>query len=124
MSTIEQEILDLEARRVAATNSADAEALAAILHEDYVHIGGIGNTLNRTAYIRWVGELRREHRRSNLKVVAQGDVALLVGDLENHICVKDGDTQVVQAVVLETVVRQDGQWRILSFQITPRRDYI
>ena len=41
MSTTEQEILDLEARRVAATNAADADALADILHEDYVHIGGL-----------------------------------------------------------------------------------
>jgi ketosteroid isomerase-like protein len=56
--------------------------------------------------------------------VVQGDVALLVGDLENHIRGKDGDTRVVQAVVLETFIRHDGRWRILSFQITPRRDYI
>ena len=123
MSTTEQEILDLEARRVAATNAADTAALREVLHENYVHIGGRGDRLDREAYLRWVVELRREHRRTNLQVVDQGEVALLVGDLENHLQI-DGATRVVQAVVLETAVRENGAWKILSFQITPRPGYL
>lgn len=124
MGTTEQDVLALEERRVAATNSADVEALREILHEHYVHIGGAANMLDRDAYLRWVAELRREHRRSNLRVVDQGDVALLVGDLENHLHFADGPTRVVRALVMETAVRENGQWRILSFQITPLPGYL
>lgn len=122
--TTEEEVLALEARRVEATNAADAAALTEILHPAYTHIGGTGLIFDRTRYIQWVGELRREHRRSNLRVVDQGNVALLVGDLQNHLHREGAETQVVEAIVMETMVREEGKWRVLSFQITPKRDYL
>ncbi|WP_375502038.1 DUF4440 domain-containing protein [uncultured Jatrophihabitans sp.] len=63
--TTTEEVLDLEQRRVAATNAADADALGEILADDYVHVGGTGNVMDKPAYTTWVGELRREHRRAN-----------------------------------------------------------
>lgn len=124
MSTTEQ-ILDLEQRRVAATNSADAAALDEILADDYTHVGGTGVVWDKPAYINWVGQLRREHRRANLRVVeASADVAVLVGDFENHIHHADKPTQVVQAVVMQSAIRRNGRWAFLSFQITPKRDYL
>jgi hypothetical protein len=115
-----EEILDLERRRAEATNSADVEALAEILDEEYVHVQGGGTVMDKAAYLKWVGALRREHRRSNLRVVDHGEIALLVGDLENHLH-EDGETRVVLATVLQAARRRDERWRFLSFQISPKR---
>lgn len=123
--SITEEILGLEERRVSATNSADAAGLNEILADDYTHVGGTGVVWDKPAYIDWVGQLRREHRRANLRVVeASADVAVLVGDFENHIHHADKPTQVVQATVMQSAVKRGGRWQFLSFQITPKRDYL
>jgi ketosteroid isomerase-like protein len=116
-------LIELEQRRVAATNSADAAALGEILADDYVHIGGTGAVMDKSAYIDWVGELRREHRRTNLRIIDKGDFALIIGDLENHLHRPGGEVQVVHAVVLETALRRGGRWQIHSFQITQKHGY-
>jgi ketosteroid isomerase-like protein len=116
-------LIELEQRRVAATNSADAAALGEILADDYVHIGGTGAVMDKGSYIDWVGQLRREHRRTNLRIIDKGDFALIIGDLENHLYRPGGEVQVVHAVVLETALRRDGRWQIHSFQITQKREY-
>jgi hypothetical protein len=114
-------ILDLERRRTEATNAGDGDALGDILAPEYRHVTGYGRFMDRDSYLEWVTAARRIHRRGPLSVAQFGDFALINGDLINEFPLEDG-RRVVEAAVLQTALRRDGRWRMLSFQISVRSD--
>jgi ketosteroid isomerase-like protein len=119
--TIEEEVLSAEAARCAAVAAADAGAMQELLHEDYVHVTGGGATMDREQYIACVGETARVHERHDLVVRIFGDAAVVQGPLDNRMSTPDGGVRLIEAFVTQVVVRQDGGWRFVAFQITPKR---
>lgn len=119
--TPEQEVLAAEAARCRAIERADADAMRALLHDDYTHVTGGGSIMNRERYIAWVGETRRVHERHDLAVRCFGDTAVIQGPLVNHMSLPDGGTRLIDAFVTQVLHRQDGVWRFVAFQITPKR---
>jgi ketosteroid isomerase-like protein len=117
----ENEILAAEEARCAATREGDLETLKHLLHEDYTHVTGSGSMMSRDQYIDWVREMPRRHERHDLRVQRYGDTAVIVGPLTNHLSQPDGSTRVVEAVVTQVVHRENGVWRFVAFQITPKR---
>ena len=118
---LDREVLEAEAVRCKATREADVEALKRILHEDYTHVTGAASVMNRHQYLEWVSATPRRHERHDLSVRRYGDTAVIVGGLTNHMSEPGGGTRVIEAMVTQVARRQDGMWRFVAFQITPKR---
>lgn len=118
---LDREVLEAEEARCKATREGDLEALGRILHESYTHVTGSGSVMNRQQYLDWVSATPRRHERSGLHVRRYGDSAVIVGGLTNHLSEPGGATRVIEAMVTQVAQRQDGVWRFVAFQITPKR---
>lgn len=118
--TIEHEVLAAEDARCKATRDADAIALRKLLHENYTHVTGTGSTMNREQYIRWVGQTKRRHERGELQVMRFGNTAVIQGPLTNHLSEPDGGTRIIEAFVTQVAHCENGEWRFVTFQITPK----
>jgi ketosteroid isomerase-like protein len=114
---IEQEILAAEEARCKATREGDLDALRELLHEDYIHVTGLGTTVNQQQYIDWIAAMPREHARHNLKVRCFGDAAMICGPLTNRIGAPE--PRVVETYVTQVLHKEAGKWRFHAFQITP-----
>jgi uncharacterized protein (TIGR02246 family) len=117
----EQEVRAAEDARCDAVARADADAMRALLADDYLHVTGGGTTMDRDQYIEWVGETMRVHVRRDLSVRCFGDTAVIQGPLDNHMSTPDGGTRLIEAFVTQVLHRDDGSWRFVAFQITPKR---
>jgi ketosteroid isomerase-like protein len=120
MTNAQQEVVDLEARRAAAIGRGDFEALAAVLADDYLHVYGDGNTSDRAGYLEQVKAGPRVPTRGPLKVRIYGDVAVVTGDLLNRIRYPDKPERILDTFVTQVARKVDGEWRFVSFQITPK----
>jgi ketosteroid isomerase-like protein len=120
LSKAEEDVIALEARRAAAIAQKDFTALAGVLGDDYLHVYGDGRTSDRAGYIKEVEAAPRVPTRGPLKARVYGDVAVLTGDLLNRITYPDRPTRVLDTFVTQVLRRTNGQWRFVSFQITPK----
>jgi hypothetical protein len=113
--------LKLEERRNSAVGVGDLESLSSTLAEDYIHVWGGGDKMDKAGYLAAIAAGPRTHVRDNLKVRLYGDSAVLTGDLLNTIRRPGEDVRVVDAFVTQVAVRQDGEWRFVTWHITPKR---
>jgi hypothetical protein len=118
---MDREVLETEAARCKATGEGDLQALKRVLHEDYAHVTGGGAVMSRQQYLDWVSATPRRHERHGLRVRRYGDTAVIIGGLTNYLSEAGGGTRVIEATVTQVAVRQDGAWRFVAFQITPKR---
>lgn len=121
MTDASEEVLELERRRCAAVAAGDLEGLAETLTDDYLHVYGSGTTSGKSDYVAELKAGPRTHDRSNLNVRVYGDTAVVTGDISNTIRHPDRPVRVVEAFVTQVAVKQDGAWRFVSWQITPKR---
>jgi len=118
---LDRAVLEAEEARCRATREGDLKALKLVLHEDYAHVTGGASVMNRQQYLDWVSATPRRHERHGLRVRRYGDTAVLIGGLTNHLSEPGGGTRVIEATVTQVAVHQDGAWRFVAFQITPKR---
>ena len=118
---LDREVLEAEQARCKATREGNLDALQQVLHEGYIHVTGTGNVMNRQQYLDWVSATPRRHERHELSVRRFGDTAVLVGGLTNYLTEAGGGTRVIEAMVTQVAQRQNGAWRFVAFQITPKR---
>jgi hypothetical protein len=118
---LDREVLEAEQARCKATREGDLEALKRVLHVDYTHVTGGASVMNRQQYLDWVSATPRRHERHDLRVRRYGDTAVIVGGLTNHLTEPGGGIRVIEAMVTQVAFREDGAWRFVAFQITPRR---
>ena len=117
-----QEVLNLETRRCAAVAAGDLNGLAATLADDYLHVFGGGTTAGKAAYVAELKAGPRTHERSNLTVRLYGDTAVVNGDILNTMRYPGRPVSVVNAFVTQVAVKgADGEWRFVSWHITPKR---
>jgi ketosteroid isomerase-like protein len=117
----DREVLAAEEARCKATREGDLAALERVLHEGYTHVTGTGKVMNRQQYLEWVSSTPRRHERHALQVRCFGDNAVIVGGLTNYLTEADGGTRVIEATVTQVARREQGNWRFVAFQITPKR---
>ena len=119
---LDREVLEAEQARCEATRQGDVEALKRLLREDYTHVTGNASTMDRQQYLDWVGETPRRHERHDLRVRRYGDTAVITGGLTNHMSAPGGGTRIIEALVTQVAHRENGVWRFVAFQITPKRE--
>lgn len=107
---------DLEGRRCAALMAGDAEALAAMLSDDLVHVHLSGKTDGRDGYL---DGFRRKYRfhdvvRGPLTIRVFGDAAVMTGPLTQSLDVLEtGETMEVRAFTTQ-VWNRDGDTFLLN----------
>lgn len=112
-------LIALEARRCAAIGARDADALADVLDDEYVHVLAPGRVVNKRQYLAMIQDAPRKPERDGLHVRVYGDAAVITGDLDNHI----GDPasaarRIIRAYCTQVAVRRGDHWRFVSYILT------
>jgi ketosteroid isomerase-like protein len=119
MTDAHDELRALESRRCEAISAGDVDALMAMLTDDYVHVHMTGRVDDRAGHVDAVASRPRRTTRGELTTRMWGDVAVLTGELTNHMTMPDGEARQLHAYCHEVAVRTDGSWRFVSIQLTP-----
>lgn len=109
----------LETKRCAAITSGDVETLKAMLVDDYVHVHMTGHVDDRAGHLKAVSSRPRRTERGDLLVRVYGDLAVITGDLTNHMTGADGKTNATKAYCHQVAARNGAEWRFVSIQLTP-----
>ncbi|GGD70688.1 nuclear transport factor 2 family protein [Microbacterium murale] len=120
--TVEEEVLAVEKRRQAALVAGDTAALDEIFDDSLIHIHAPGLVHTKTLLLEHVSVRRAyiEITRQDLLVRVFGDTAVVTGGIVNRMHAPGGGERIVDGVVTQVLHRgEDGQWRFVSFQMTP-----
>lgn len=113
----EKEVLDAEHEWVRVTLQGDADAFASFLADDYVELGSSGRFVDKatwTAGIRAGTTHYEAVELRDLKVrFPRPDVAVVTGSF-SQTAVAGGKDNSHDGVYINTWVRMDGRWRIVS----------
>jgi len=115
-------ILAVEERRQRALLEVDLETLDALYDESLVHIHAPGVAHTKAQLLEHVATRQAylDMARGELTIRMVGDVAIMTGRLTNRLGSEDGTERVVEGMVTQVLRRcDDGQWRFVSFQMTP-----
>jgi len=121
------ELLAVEERRQQALLAVDVEALADLYDDSLVHTHAPGLTHDKAQLLEHVAtrQAYRGMSRGELTIRLVGDVAIMTGRLVNRLGSPDGSERVVGGQVIQVLRRcADGNWRFLSFQMTPDGEHV
>lgn len=121
-ASAEAEILAVEKRRQDALISGDINALSDLFDDSLIHIHAPGLVHTKKLLLEHVAVRRAyiEITRQDLLVRVFGDTAVMTGGIVNRMHAPDGGERIVDGVVTQVLHRDaDGQWRFVSFQMTP-----
>jgi hypothetical protein len=122
LDTDEQaELLALEQRRCAAISAGDIETLESLLSEDYVHVHMTAAVDDRAGHLAAVAKRPRTTTRGEIRVRIYGELAVLTGELTNHMALPGEEARTIRAYCQQVAVRHDRTWRFVSVQLTPLR---
>jgi ketosteroid isomerase-like protein len=114
------QIVTLERRRCEAIGSGDAKTLAVLLDDEYVHVHGTGKIDNKAGFIANIMQRPRKTERGELTVRLFGDIAIVTGEQFNYMQADSGKApERSKNQVTQVLRRVGGQWKYLSFQLTP-----
>lgn len=121
-------ILDVERRRQEALLNVDGDALAALMDDELVHIHAPGLVQNKAQLIEHLvtrGAYRGMERDEPRIRMIGDDVAVMTGRIVNRLGSPDGSERIVAGPVTQVLHRDDGgEWRFVSFQMTPDGEQI
>lgn len=112
--TARDEILASEARRCAALTSGDLATLRDLMADDLVHIHGNGAIDDKAGYLKGVESKYVFHRveRGDLNVRVYGDVAVVIGTLDQTVSVRGIDKlNQIKAITTQAWVRSGAGWQ-------------
>ncbi len=118
-SKTQEEIRQLEGRRLRAMMDADTAALDRILGDDltYTHSNGAVDTKASFLAALKSGKLKYESVTTDGQVRVQGDTAVVTG--RGAMKVRAGDRELDMAVRFTDVyVKRDGRWQMIAWQST------
>lgn len=120
--SVEQEVLALEARRCAAMTGRDADALAAMLHDDLVYTHSSGVVDDKASCLGAIRSGRTRYHSiscADQRVRAYGDTALVTGNADIEVDV-DGRHKSLRLCYLDVWTRTPQGWRFVAWQSTAR----
>ncbi|AEN13312.1 MULTISPECIES: nuclear transport factor 2 family protein [unclassified Streptomyces] len=121
------ELTALDERRRAALVAVDLPALDAMFDDSLVHVHAPGLTHSKAQLLEHVATRRAylDSTRGELSIRLVGDVAVMTGRLTNRLRSPEGGERVLGGVVTQVLRRcDDGEWRFLSFQMTPDGEHV
>lgn len=117
---VEREILALEDKRCAAMTGRDADALAAMLHDDLVYTHSSAVVDDKASYVEAIrsGKTRYHSiKRSEERVRAYGDTAFVTGRAEIEVDV-NGQHKSLRLRYLDAWTRTREGWKFVAWQST------
>jgi ketosteroid isomerase-like protein len=118
--TIESEILALEDKRCAAMTAADADALAAMLHEDLLYTHSSAVVDDKASCLEAIRSGRTRYhsiRCAEQRVRLCGDTALVTGRAEIEVDV-NGVHKSLRLRYLDAWTRTPQGWKFIAWQST------
>jgi len=122
-----QEILDMVEEFAQAFARADADALDALLTEDYIHTNADGGVLDKHAWLSWIRTRREELAAGRLKIESYANADVEVRIFGNAAVVtgrnstqgyRDDRPFTIQIRFTHVWVFEQGQWRRAAFHDT------
>lgn len=111
---VRDEIIALEKRRCVALTSGNIEAVRELMADDLVHIHGNGAMDDKAGYLKGIETKYVFHRveRSDLSIRLYGDVAVVIGPLDQTVSVRGIDKlNQIKAIATQTWVRSGAGWK-------------
>ena len=118
--SIEKEILALEDKRCAAMTGRDADALAALLHDELVYTHSSAAVDDKAKYIDAIRSGRTRYhsiKRAEQRVRGYGDTALVTGRAEIEVDV-NGQHKSLRLRYLDAWTRTPQGWKFVAWQST------
>jgi len=115
--TVEQEITQIEGRRIEAMKQADAAALGQILADDLTYMHSSGRPDTKASFIASLqsGELKYEAMDfSDVKVRGYGDTAVVTGHASVRVNSK-GQALSFPIRYTDVYVKKDGRWQMVAW---------
>lgn len=112
----------LEAKRCAAISAGDVETLGSLLTDDYIHVHMTGLVDDRVGHLKAISARPRRTERGKVFVRVYSDLAVLTGELTNHMTDAQGQTNATRAFCHQVAIRRDLKWRFVCVQLTPLRE--
>ena len=120
---VEQEVLAAAESRAAALAAGDAEQLTDLLHEAFRWTAHVGETYDRTEYIRRNTEghtVWRSQTLVNPEVVVVSETAVLYAEVHDVVR-SDGDaSETFRMPMTQVWVRSESTWKCLAGHAGPR----
>ncbi|UFN43410.1 nuclear transport factor 2 family protein [Nocardioides okcheonensis] len=119
----EAQVLGAAEARAAALARGDAVALRDLLHERFTWTTHRGEVLDRTEYVDRNTGGRTVWRSQDLEVphvVVVGDTAVLRADVVDTVLSGDGEPETFRMPMTQVWVRTPGGWRCLAGHAGPR----
>lgn len=111
----------LEDARCRAIGAGDLDTLGAMLTEDYIHVHMTGRVDDRDGHLKAVASRPRRTERGDLNIRVYGALAVITGELTNHVVGANGEPTATRAYCHQVAARVDGGWRFVAVQLTPLR---
>ncbi|HXH77526.1 nuclear transport factor 2 family protein [Nocardioides sp.] len=121
---VTRQVIQAAEARAAALADGDAERLSALLHQDFRWTAHVGETYDRTEYIRrnTTGHTTwRSQKLLDPEVVVVGETAVLFAEVIDVVLAGDDDTETFRMPMTQVWVRSDGAWVCLAGHAGPRR---
>ena len=115
------QVLELGQRWAAAERAADADALEPLLADDFLLVGPLGFTLDKTQDLgsRRSGDLRHDSLEwADVRVRVYGDAAVAVGAQTQRSTYQGGDAS-GRFRVTQIAVRRGGRWTVVGLHYSP-----
>jgi len=121
------QLLAVEARRREALIDGDIAALDELFEDSLVHIHAPGLVHDKAHLLEHVAARRAylDMWRGELNMRVAGDIAIVTGELTNRMRTPGGGERTLGGPVTQVLHRgADGQWRYVSFQMTPHGEQV
>jgi len=120
-------LLAVEGRRREALIDGDLAALDELFEDSLVHIHAPGLVHDKAHLLEHVAARRAylDMWRGELDMRVSGDIAIVTGELTNRMRASGGGERTLAGPVTQVLHRgDDGQWRYVSFQMTPHGEEV
>jgi ketosteroid isomerase-like protein len=110
-------ILNLERRRIGATNAGDTKAIEPLFADDIIQVHANGRIDDKASLMAIERSARRTIEPRNPRIRCYGDVAILTGPAVQHVNL-DGVPKTLKLFITQVAARIDGQWLFVSVHAT------
>ena len=118
LTTIEQEVLETEARRIDAMVRQDLPALAATLADDMLYTHSAGRTDDKAAFLALIGGNATRYvgvDYSGVTTVPCGSDTVVVRGRAQIRLLRSGEPTEWPVAFLDVYTRRDGRWQMVSW---------